>query len=159
MYNKTIIEFGFCMISWIIKTSCLYYLPQPSASADNTDLGFDNSWYHAQSHPIIVYYIPLFTLLPNLDIHEQLEYFMIAYWMCYSVSILKNRSEHVSKQQNTNHHWCLWFKEFPTPNWLFPCNTITFQKYFWYFWDPSFTVITNRQKKLCGLTEVWEVQD
>ena len=56
MYNKTIIEFGFCMISWIIKTSCLYYLPQPSASADNTDLGFDNSWYHAQPHPIIVYY-------------------------------------------------------------------------------------------------------
>ena len=26
MYNKTIIEFGFRMISWIIKTSCLYYL-------------------------------------------------------------------------------------------------------------------------------------
>ena len=56
MYNKTITEFGFRMISWIIKTSCLYYLPQPSASADNTDLGFDNSWYHAQPHPIIVYY-------------------------------------------------------------------------------------------------------
>ena len=46
MYNKTIIEFGFRMISWIIKTSCLCYLPQPSASANNTDLGFDNSWYH-----------------------------------------------------------------------------------------------------------------
>ena len=30
-------------------------MPQPSASADNTDLGFDNSWYHAQPHPIIVY--------------------------------------------------------------------------------------------------------
>ena len=53
MYNKTIIEFGFRMISWIIKTSCLCYLPQPSASADNTDLGFDNSWYHAQPHPIL----------------------------------------------------------------------------------------------------------
>ena len=52
MYNKTIIEFSFRMISWIIKTSCLRYLPQ--ASADNTDLGFDNSWYHAQPHPIIV---------------------------------------------------------------------------------------------------------
>ena len=25
MYNKTIIEFGFRMISWIIKTSCLCY--------------------------------------------------------------------------------------------------------------------------------------
>ena len=58
MYNKTIIEFGFRMISWIIKTLCLCYLPQHSASADNTDLGFDNSWYmyHAQPHSIIVYY-------------------------------------------------------------------------------------------------------
>ena len=56
LYNKTIIiEFGFHMISWIIETSCLCYLPQPSASADNTDLGFDHSWYHAQPHPIIVY--------------------------------------------------------------------------------------------------------
>ena len=53
MYNKTIIEFGFRMISWIFKTSCLCYLPQPSASADNTDLSFDNSWHHAQPHPII----------------------------------------------------------------------------------------------------------
>ena len=55
MYNKTIIEFGFRMISWIIKTSCLWYLPQPLDLADHTDLGFDNSWYHAQSHPIIIY--------------------------------------------------------------------------------------------------------
>ena len=51
MYNKTIIEFDFHMISWIINTSCLWYVPQSSASADNTDLGFDN---HAQPHPIIV---------------------------------------------------------------------------------------------------------
>ena len=55
MYNKTIIEFDF-RISWIIKTSCYCYLPQHWASADNTDLGFDNSWYHAQPHPIIIYY-------------------------------------------------------------------------------------------------------
>ena len=41
------------MLSYI---SCLCYLPQPSASADNTDLGFDNSRYHAQPHPIIDYY-------------------------------------------------------------------------------------------------------
>ena len=27
-----------------------------SASAFGTDLGFDNSWYHAQHHPKIVYY-------------------------------------------------------------------------------------------------------
>ena len=33
----------------------LCYVPQPSASADNTDLGFDNSGYHAQPRPIIVY--------------------------------------------------------------------------------------------------------
>ena len=26
-----------------------------SVLSDNTDLGFDNSWYHAQPHPIIVY--------------------------------------------------------------------------------------------------------
>ena len=45
MYNKTNIEFGFRMISWIIKTSCLCY---------NRDIGFDYSWYHAQPHPIII---------------------------------------------------------------------------------------------------------
>ena len=42
------LRFCFCF-------SCLCYLPRPSASADNTNLGFDNSWYHAQPHPIIVY--------------------------------------------------------------------------------------------------------
>ena len=42
MYNKTIIEFDFRIISWIIKTSCLCYLPKPKAEADNTNLGFDN---------------------------------------------------------------------------------------------------------------------
>ena len=65
MYIKTFIEFGFRMISWIIKTSCLYYLPQPSASADSTDLGFDNSWYYAQTHPIIVYYLSQRMLLSS----------------------------------------------------------------------------------------------
>ena len=34
---------------------CVINLPQPSALADNTDLGFDNSWYHGQPHLIIVY--------------------------------------------------------------------------------------------------------
>ena len=29
--------------------------------ADNSDLGFDNSWYHAQPHPIIVFLILLRT--------------------------------------------------------------------------------------------------
>ena len=65
MYNKTIIEFGFRMISWIIKTPCLCYLPQPLALADNTDLGFDNSWYHAQPHPIIVYHHSKTTLISS----------------------------------------------------------------------------------------------
>ena len=41
-------------IAFIMSSSCLCYLPQPSASADNTDLGFDNSRYHAQPHPIII---------------------------------------------------------------------------------------------------------
>ena len=41
-YNKTVIEFGFRMMSWIIKPRVC--------------LGFDNSWYHAQPHPIIVHY-------------------------------------------------------------------------------------------------------
>ena len=53
---KQLLNSVFRMISWIIKPSCLCYLPQPSASADNTDLGFDISWYHAQPHPIIVYW-------------------------------------------------------------------------------------------------------
>ena len=34
------------------------YLPQPSASADNIDLGLNNSGYPAQPHPIIVNYLP-----------------------------------------------------------------------------------------------------
>jgi hypothetical protein len=51
MYNKTIIEFGFRMTSRIIQTSVNVIL---FASADNIDFGLNNSWYHAQPHPIIV---------------------------------------------------------------------------------------------------------
>ena len=40
MYNKAIIEFGFRIISWIMKTSYQCYLPQPSASADNNNNNF-----------------------------------------------------------------------------------------------------------------------
>ena len=55
MYNKTIIGFGFRMISRIIQTS-VYVIRLSFASADNTiDLGLNNSWYHAQPHPIIAY--------------------------------------------------------------------------------------------------------
>ena len=79
MYNKTIIEFGFRMISWIIKTSCLYYLPKPKAEADNTDLGFDNSWYHAQPHPIIVYYICLY------ENYSDVIYLVFKGWLVYQI--------------------------------------------------------------------------
>ena len=34
----------------------LCYLPQPSASVDNTSLCLDNSQYHAQPHPITANY-------------------------------------------------------------------------------------------------------
>ena len=33
------------------------YPPQPSASTDNSDLGRDNYWHHAQLHPITAYYV------------------------------------------------------------------------------------------------------
>ena len=56
MYNKTIIEFGFPMISWIIKTEvCVICLSLRLRQIIQTR-GFDNSWYHTQPHPIIVYY-------------------------------------------------------------------------------------------------------
>ena len=44
MYNKTIIEFVSVLyvLSVICVICCLCYLPQPSASADNTDLGFND---------------------------------------------------------------------------------------------------------------------
>jgi hypothetical protein len=49
MNNKTIIEFGLRRIPELFR-------PQPSASADNIDLGLNNSGYPAQPHPIIVNY-------------------------------------------------------------------------------------------------------
>ena len=55
------------MISWIIKTSCLCYLPKPKAEADNTDLGFDNSWYHAQPHPLMIGQMALAIALPGFN--------------------------------------------------------------------------------------------
>jgi hypothetical protein len=42
------------MISRIIQTS-VYVIRLSFASADNIDLGLNNSWYHAQPHPIIAY--------------------------------------------------------------------------------------------------------
>ena len=49
----------FCFWRWIVWKICLCYLPQPSAAAENSDLGFDNSWYHAQPHPIITQAVSL----------------------------------------------------------------------------------------------------
>ena len=37
-----------CIIKQLLNSVFAWY--------HNTDLGFDNSWYHAQPHPIIVYY-------------------------------------------------------------------------------------------------------
>jgi hypothetical protein len=42
------------MISRIIQTS-VDVIRLSFASADNIDLGLNNSWYHAQPHPIIAY--------------------------------------------------------------------------------------------------------
>jgi hypothetical protein len=53
MNNKTIIEFGLRRIPELFRLGQCY-LPQPSASADNIDLGLNNSGYPAQPHPIIV---------------------------------------------------------------------------------------------------------
>ena len=49
---------------------------------------------------------------------------------CFDQS--QQRSEHACKPQNhkLNYGCCLRFG-FLTLDWLFPCNTITFQKYFW----------------------------
>ena len=59
MNNKTIIEFGFRVIWRISKASaCVIHLS--FASADNTNLGLDNSSYHTQPHSIIVNYFRIF---------------------------------------------------------------------------------------------------
>ena len=53
--DKTIIELGYCKISWFVNVSQINYLPQPSALANTTDLlTTDKSRYFAQPHPIIV---------------------------------------------------------------------------------------------------------
>jgi hypothetical protein len=64
MYNKTIIGFGCRMISRIIQTS-VYVIRLSFASADNIALGLNNSWYHAQPHPIIAYYLQCVILSPS----------------------------------------------------------------------------------------------
>jgi hypothetical protein len=43
------------MISRIIQTP-VYVIRLCFASADNINLGLNNSWYHAHPHPIIAYY-------------------------------------------------------------------------------------------------------
>ena len=44
----------------------LCYLPQPSASADNTNRGLDNSQYRAQPHPITANYFELCLCVCNV---------------------------------------------------------------------------------------------
>ena len=53
MNNKTIIEFGLRRIPELFRPRSMLS-PQPSA--DNIDLGLNNSGYPAQPHPIIVKY-------------------------------------------------------------------------------------------------------
>ena len=54
--NKTVIEFGSLWIWGIYLGLRLCYLPQPSASADNTNPCLNNSSYPTRPHSIIVYY-------------------------------------------------------------------------------------------------------
>ena len=70
MYNKTIIEFGFRMISWIIKTSCLYYLKW---------------WRHKNEISEIMGFVRIFwknnvqeAYLPSMSISGQIEIEMLA---------------------------------------------------------------------------------
>ena len=51
------VKFNVCLVTKPLGVCYLCY---------NTDLGFDNSWYHAQPHPTIVYYTA-FTLTPRLN--------------------------------------------------------------------------------------------
>ena len=57
--KKTIIEFGYRKISWLVSVSQINYLPQPLASANNWSA---RHWrYFAQPRPIIAnYYVQLF---------------------------------------------------------------------------------------------------
>ena len=49
---------------------------------------------------------------------------------------VKNSTCKQATKPQTNYCCCLLFS-FPIPDWLFPCNTITFQQYFWcsWFWE------------------------
>ena len=58
-----------CIIKQLLNSVFAWYheLSKPRVCViclSNTDLGFDNSWYHAQPHPIIVYYMGKISLLP-----------------------------------------------------------------------------------------------
>ena len=49
-----------CIIKQLLDTGYAYHElsrpPSMLSASTETDLGLDNSWYHAQPHPIIVYY-------------------------------------------------------------------------------------------------------
>ena len=100
---------------WI--SSYLCYLPKPSASADNIDLGFDNSWY-AQPHPIIVYYLQkekwlVTAFLPNvLNFSLKKKKKELGIYSGMSSGITKLRNSGTPKQQKfdaneyTYLRWC-----------------------------------------------------
>ena len=58
MNNKTNIEFGLRRMSELFRPRSMLSVT-PSASANNIDLGLDNSGYPAQPHTIIVKYHPI----------------------------------------------------------------------------------------------------
>ena len=59
---------------------------------------------------------------------ELLKYFKNVY--CVKTNHSKDQDIRASHKSQTNQRSCLLFS-FLTPDWLFSCNTITFQKYFY----------------------------
>ena len=50
---EQLLDLAYAWYQELSRPRSIGYPPQPSA--DNIDLSVDNSWYHAQPHPIIVY--------------------------------------------------------------------------------------------------------
>ena len=73
-----------------VKNVCEHYLPQPLASVVNTDLGFDNSWYHALPHPIIVYY---HVHLKQMLAEVKMEVFQSSWYKCFTNDLFKMKTK------------------------------------------------------------------
>jgi hypothetical protein len=113
MYNKTIIGFGFRMTSRIIQTS-VNVIRLSFAWADNIDLCLNNSWYHAQPQPIIVYYlIASFIASLYITVHPSHFYMHLYGYMSaknYSyvklhinTRTLQSRARHITTQIQQSH--------------------------------------------------------